>query len=186
MANTNIVTIRGYSTAEHDLSSRDPPSIYAWIEQALAPGFSFNFPSLGALLSSSKDLQIDCAHFFPRTTAISKYLVALRACDLPSEKQVEAIVEAGISRRMLDTLPEAVRTIMNDAITRCQANPPTTWSKTLLRLVGREDLVLLSDVQRPGPQDSLSNIVSIAYKSMNLCPRPEANRAAELACTHQT
>jgi anaphase-promoting complex subunit 1 len=99
---------------------------------------------------------------------VSKFLVTLRACDLPPEKQVEAISEAGISVRMLDTLPEAVRAMMKDAITKCQANPPTTWSNSFLELVGREDLVLLSKVQRPGPQDMTPNSVSLFYDLLSL------------------
>jgi hypothetical protein len=166
--NGSIVTIRACTTAEHLLSSGDPPSIYAWLEQALAPGFSISFPSLEILLSTSKDLQNACSHFFPRTTALSKYLVTLRACDLTPDKQVEAITEAGITMRVLDSLPEAVRAIMKDAITKCQANPPTTWSNSFLELVGREDLVLLSTAQRPGLQDMTPNSVSLGCQLLTL------------------
>jgi anaphase-promoting complex subunit 1 len=171
IANVHIlVTIRAYSTADHPFASQDPPAIYPWLEQAITPGFSISFPSFEVLLSSSsKDLQKACSQYYPRTTAVSKYLVTLRACDLAPEKQVEALAEAGISIRMLETFPEAVLAIMKDGVVKCQANPPTTWTSSFLELVGREDLVLLARGQRLGPQEVVPAVVRSSSLMFMLC-----------------
>jgi anaphase-promoting complex subunit 1 len=53
---------------------------------------------------------------------------------------VEALFIAGVDLLMLETLPEALRAPFQEAIVQCQNEPPTSWSKDLLALVGREDV----------------------------------------------
>ncbi|KAI1492285.1 hypothetical protein F5X96DRAFT_627556 [Biscogniauxia mediterranea] len=53
---------------------------------------------------------------------------------------VEAIYESGISRVILESLPESVLVPLQDAISRCQASPPPTWSREMLELVNRNDI----------------------------------------------
>lgn len=70
--------------------------------------------------------------------------------DWCSTQFVEALSSAGIDILVLDTLPEAVLAPLQEAIVECQTAPPTTWSKRLLAIVGREDVnMLLSPGQRP-------------------------------------
>lgn len=145
------------------MSARGPPSIYAWLEQALSPSYHVPFPSLDTVLqqTSSQTLKRASAYFFPRTTAIKKYLVTLHALELPPDKQVEAVVKAGISAQTLETFPEAVFGIINDSIMKCQSSPPTTWTSNLLQLVGREDLMLLAQSSLGGSSTMSGNSVSL-------------------------
>ena len=59
-----------------------------------------------------------------------------------AESQVEAMVKSGITMRMLSNFPEALLAILSEPIVQCQAEPPTSWSSTLLEYVSREDLDL--------------------------------------------
>jgi hypothetical protein len=97
----------------------------------------------------SPHLQEACEALFPRITAISKYLLVLHAPDLTPQKQVEAVSEAAISPRMLETLPDSVIAMLKDAIAQCQVAPPTTWVSKPLALIDRGDLTLLASGRQP-------------------------------------
>lgn len=70
---------------------------------------------------------------------------------------VEAMHAAGITKRVLETLPEAILTPLRDAISRCQPRPPASWSKELLHLVGRGDISLILEP----PKKSRSNVTDV-------------------------
>lgn len=137
------------------MASQEPPSFYAWLERAVLPGFGVPFASLDVVLNIplSPHLQAVCERSFPRTTSISKYLLVLHAPNLAPDKQVEAISEAGISTRLLETFPDAIVAVLKDAIVQCQATPPTIWSSVSLDLIGREDLALLASGKKPRPRE---------------------------------
>lgn len=56
---------------------------------------------------------------------------------------VPAMIEAGINMSILETLPEAIASRLRRFILESRTNPPTTWSKELLDLAGRQDLSML-------------------------------------------
>ncbi|KAK6592602.1 20s cyclosome subunit (apc1) [Botrytis cinerea] len=56
---------------------------------------------------------------------------------------VEALSASGVDSLFLETLPEAILAPLQEAIVECQSEPPTTWSRELLALVGREDVTML-------------------------------------------
>jgi anaphase-promoting complex subunit 1 len=53
---------------------------------------------------------------------------------------VVAMHECGFNPQVLETLPEAVLTPLQDMISICQPNPPPSWPKELLALVSRTDM----------------------------------------------
>ncbi|KAF2800814.1 negative regulator of mitosis [Melanomma pulvis-pyrius CBS 109.77] len=125
-----------------------PPSILEWISTMLRSRSFLPFPTLEMLIRKSKasphsSVNIDevISGVTPRTVALHKFFQEIDHRS-NSRKTVELIERCGISSRMLATLPEAARAPLMEAITRCQANPPTTWSSSLLKLVQREDLDL--------------------------------------------
>lgn len=58
-------------------------------------------------------------------------------------QMVEAMQECGFNSYVLETLPEAVLTPLQDAISLCQPHPPSDWSTDLLDLVKRGDISLI-------------------------------------------
>ena len=85
----------------------------------------------------------------PRTLVFVKFFQSMRD-DWTSAQFVEALSSAGMDAYLLETLPEAVLAPLEEAVLQCQTEPPTTWSKDLLAMVGREDVtMLLSPGQRP-------------------------------------
>lgn len=62
---------------------------------------------------------------------------------------VEAIHKAGITLKVMETLPEALLVPVRDAIARCQPHPPTTWTSELFELVNRSDMNLILTSTKP-------------------------------------
>ncbi|EEY17322.1 PC_rep repeat-containing protein [Verticillium alfalfae VaMs.102] len=78
----------------------------------------------------------------PRTHMFKRFFSKLRARN-DAVGLVEAMYSSGIDVRMLETLPEAILTPLRDAMANCQARPPSSWSKDMLKLVGRSDITLM-------------------------------------------
>ncbi|KAI4608689.1 hypothetical protein J4E80_008894 [Alternaria sp. BMP 0032] len=125
-----------------------PPSIMEWISTVTGSQHYAPFPTLAMLIRKSKasphsSINIDeiIAGVTPRTVALHRFFRDIDPASSP-KKVVELIRTCNISPELLATLPEAAKAPLMEAITRCQASPPTTWSSSLLRLVQREDLDL--------------------------------------------
>ncbi|KAL1800322.1 hypothetical protein ACET3X_000664 [Alternaria dauci] len=123
-----------------------PPSILEWLGTVTGSQHYAPFPTLAMLIRKSKasphsSINIDeiMAGVTPRTVALHRFFRDIDPTSNP-KKIVELIKACDISPDMLATLPEAAKAPLMEAITRCQANPPTTWSSSLLRLIQREDL----------------------------------------------
>ena len=129
------------------------PAIYDWIEQSLLNSRPSPFMTLPQLARTqyAMSLQQDTRwrDLTPRTLLFSD-VFASKQDDWSSSHFVEALVSAGMDSLLLETLPEAVLAPFREAIAHCQSEPPTTWSKRLLAIVGREDVnMLLTPGQRP-------------------------------------
>lgn len=125
-----------------------PPSVLEWISTVAGERTYVPSPTLATLIRKSKasphsSVNIDevISSVTPRTVALQTFFRDFDA-GAGSRKAVELIEKCGLNAQMLSTLPEAAQAPLMEAITRCQANPPATWSGSLLRLVGREDLDL--------------------------------------------
>ncbi|ORY15870.1 hypothetical protein BCR34DRAFT_477125 [Clohesyomyces aquaticus] len=136
------------TTRLHSQPWETPPSILEWISTILRSQSYVPFPTLAVLIRKSKasphsSVNIDevISGVTPRTMVLDKVFQSVHQFSTPY-KAVELIERCGIRSRILTTLPEAARAPMMEAITKCQANPPTTWSSSLLKLVQREDLDL--------------------------------------------
>ncbi|CAI4215559.1 unnamed protein product [Parascedosporium putredinis] len=60
-----------------------------------------------------------------------------------ASETVEAIHRAGITTKVIESLPESLLVPIRDAISRCQPHPPNTWPAELLDLVNRSDMNLV-------------------------------------------
>lgn len=127
--------------------------ILTWIQGHLATGRGTEFPTLPSLyatatgdtLSGSLRKQL-WASLTPRIAMFEK-LFARLASSVSRFEAVVAMHECGFTPQVLETLPEAVVTPLQDIISICQPNPPLSWSKALLELVSRTDMTA---VLRPG------------------------------------
>ncbi|PVI06975.1 negative regulator of mitosis [Periconia macrospinosa] len=138
----------------------NPPSILEWLSTVSGVHTYTPFPTLATLIRKSKasphsSVNIDeiVSAVTPRTVALQWYF---RDVDytLNPRKAVELIEKVGITTQILATLPEAAQAPLMEFITRCQANPPATWSSSLLRLVQREDLDLTLTSGHDATQDT--------------------------------
>ncbi|KAJ4384788.1 Anaphase-promoting complex subunit 1 [Didymella sp. IMI 355093] len=127
-------------------SDAPPPSVLDWLSTVVGPQRYAPFPTLAMLIMKSKasphsSINIDeiIADVTPRTMALHAFFRDIDPAFSP-RKVVELIKTCGISTDTIATLPEAAKAPLMEAITRCQASPPTTWSSSLLQLVQREDL----------------------------------------------
>ncbi|TVY17794.1 Negative regulator of mitosis [Lachnellula arida] len=132
------------------------PSIYQWIEICLTTQSKMTFLTLPELIATRTSEQIKNAFEFdhwirltPRTLLFAQFFASMQPGWSPAQF-VEALAAAGMDRLLLETLPEAVLAPLQEAVVQCQTEPPTTWSKDLLAIVGREDVnILLTPGQRP-------------------------------------
>lgn len=142
-----------------DLSIPEPfgcPGIYSWIQTCLTTKSSTQFVTLPELVNNRSTASISYtqdleywSRLTPRTLLFAKFFSSIRS-DWSAAQFVEKLSAAGMDLLLLETLPEAVLAPLQEAIVECQTEPPTTWSKDLLSIVGREDVnMLLSPSQRP-------------------------------------
>ncbi|CCF44508.1 PC_repeat-containing protein [Colletotrichum higginsianum] len=123
--------------------------IFHWIQTCLATGQYHPFLTL-ANLYHSQPVKAEQDHLkdsrwtpvTPRTFMFKRFFEKLTPKGSPAS-MVEAMHSAGISSRVLETLPEAVLTPLKDSISRCQARPPASWPKDLLELVNRGDMSMI-------------------------------------------
>jgi len=131
------------------------PSIYDWIQNCLATNRLIPFMTLPEMVATrspassrnANDLS-QWSRLTPRTLMLERFFSAMRSNWSPAQF-VEALFAAGVDLFVLETLPEAVLAPFQEAIVQCQNEPPTSWSKELLAIVGREDVnTLLTPGQR--------------------------------------
>jgi anaphase-promoting complex subunit 1 len=132
----------------HSQPWNTPPSVLEWLSTVVGSQHYAPFPTLAVLIRKSKasphsSINIDeiIASVTPRTVALHRFFRDLDPTSSP-RKVVELMETCGIDAKVMNALPEAAKAPLMEAIIRCQANPPTTWSSSLLRLVQREDLDL--------------------------------------------
>ncbi|ROV88159.1 hypothetical protein VSDG_09294 [Cytospora chrysosperma] len=146
---------------DHDLSTLDIPdpprliSVYDWIQSQLAGDKSIQFPTLADVYAvvtrrsvSKKDACRRWSPVMPRTLMFATFFSSVR----PTTNHVEVVElmdRCGFTVDILETLPEAVLTPLKDAISMCQARPPTAWSRKLLSLVHRSDIATMLKRHRP-------------------------------------
>ncbi|RDW84956.1 putative APC1-subunit of anaphase-promoting complex [Coleophoma cylindrospora] len=143
----------------------DCPTIYQWVQtclltKSLAPFLTLAELAASRSSASSKsiwDLE-QWEDLTPRTLLFVKFFASMKANWSPVQF-VEALSSAGISVDFLETLPEAILLPLREAIAQCRKEPPTTWNKELLTLVGREDV---NTLLTPGHQPRQNNTTLLA------------------------
>ncbi|KAI9707673.1 MAG: Anaphase-promoting complex subunit 1 [Candelina mexicana] len=133
-----------------------PPSIYDWIERSLNSHDQPSFLSLLDIVSPRASRTVhkhqispqpprrgSLANLTPRTFQLTSLFTRLHGKFQPSDQSIEEMIQEGVSKRILETLPEGVVAPMREAIRRSQADPPTTWADRNLDLIGRDDLSML-------------------------------------------
>ncbi|KAF2466718.1 uncharacterized protein BDR25DRAFT_376848 [Lindgomyces ingoldianus] len=169
------------STRLHSQPWEAPPSILEWVSSVLRSQSYVPFPTLAILIRKSKasphsSVNIDeiISGVTPRTMALDKFFQDIHQLSNP-RKAVELIERCGITSRMLATLPESARAPLMEVITKCQGNPPTTWSSSLLRLIQREDLDLslkpTNEFTHDVQQNQSTSLMSIPLSMYSGAPR---------------
>jgi anaphase-promoting complex subunit 1 len=106
----------------------------------------------------------------PRTKQICQIYASIVTPGFTHVDAVELMVKLNITEFVLDTLPEGIQLPLREALLRCQEQPPTTWSATELKLVGRDDLAMLTGelAKRdfrwapPPPKEPPKDVVTVA------------------------
>ncbi|KAL5323485.1 hypothetical protein ACEPPN_008022 [Leptodophora sp. 'Broadleaf-Isolate-01'] len=153
------------------------PAVYDWIQACLRTRGLKPFITLPELVATrlpsatSASNRDQWSQLTPRTLLFERLFSAMQS-NWSAQQMVEELSSAGADQLVLDTLPEAVLAPLQEAIVKSQAEPPATWSKELLTLVGREDVgMLLTPGQRPRQ-----------VQSTLLAPTHEANLDIHAVC----
>ncbi|POS73766.1 hypothetical protein DHEL01_v207839 [Diaporthe helianthi] len=145
----------------HDLSNFGlpgpprPVGVYDWIQSQMAGDKSTALPTLADVYSAVTLRQVSAESAYrrwssvmPRTFLLKKFL-ALFSPSTSHVEVVELMHRCGFTTDVLETLPEAVLAPLKDAISMCQARPPSTWPEELLALVHRTDVATVLKRHRP-------------------------------------
>ncbi|KAK3054886.1 Anaphase-promoting complex subunit 1 [Extremus antarcticus] len=123
----------------------EPVGVYHWFEHAMNVQSKERYPTLEVIAMldrpMSKPKQEAAVHMTERIAALSDVLEATSGLTASSVITVELMARYGIDSAMVETLPGAIAAPFKDAIMKCERDPPTSWSSSLLALVGREDLI---------------------------------------------
>ncbi|KAK3904354.1 hypothetical protein C8A05DRAFT_13763 [Staphylotrichum tortipilum] len=127
----------------------EPPSEYCvltWIQGHIAMSHGSEYPTLSDLYATAtRDgfggrLRTQLWEALtPRTAMFEKLFARIESTTNPFEVVV-AMHECGFTPQVLETLPEAVLTPLQDVISLCQPNPPPSWPHAVLALVNRTDM----------------------------------------------
>jgi anaphase-promoting complex subunit 1 len=130
-----------------------PPSIYEWLCSCLTREEQGSFMTLSDILPSSSPGPLEIAtkavigQLTPRLAILPELYTFVAAPNRDPGEAVQFMIEHGIEASMLETIPEGILLPLRDAIAGCQDAPPTTWGKKELKLVGRDDLIMLLSYQ---------------------------------------
>ncbi|KAL4953349.1 negative regulator of mitosis [Aspergillus filifer] len=134
-----------------------PPSIFAFLEKTWS-GEPKTFWSLLNLVHSEEyprrgKLWQWCYTLTPRTLSLDGFVDQMRDCTTVFER-IELLHHWGLTRNVLETLPEGVSTPLYEAILQSQTHASTLWSPSLLGLIDRDDLSISMshlNTSRPPP-----------------------------------
>ncbi|KAL2753222.1 hypothetical protein ACRALDRAFT_2110276 [Sodiomyces alcalophilus JCM 7366] len=161
------IELPGLSLPEPSALSSD---VIEWIRSCLTTGDRSPFPTLRSLYyASAPTLGHEHQHDLRWDPITPRTLMFIKFFDKTGPRSdavsmVEAMHAAGITKRVLETLPEAILTPLRDVISRCQPRPPAYWSKELLHLVDRGDISLIVETRRK-PRSNLSDILAPTHNA---------------------
>jgi anaphase-promoting complex subunit 1 len=98
----------------------------------------------------------------PRTLMLKRFLATFTH-SMSHAQIVELMYGCGFTAEVLETLPEAVLVPLKDAISMCQARPPSNWFPELLALVHRSDIATV--LKRHHTQTSPVNVAPPSHNA---------------------
>ena len=129
----------------------EPPSILRFLENVNLDAEVVPFISLLDLVSPANEFSMSkkvaeasariLMDLTPRTLAITTLLC--RNVRRPVDARVTEMASWGLNLSILETLPESVAVFFRAALSRCQAQPSTTWDRKVLETLGRDDIAML-------------------------------------------
>ena len=175
-----------------------PPSILQFIETTILGTNPRRFVTLLDLLGETEVndtflpanaiLAEVLINLTPRTVLITNLLTS--CFPLTMIGRVRAMSSRGLEISMLETLPESVALPFRAAISCCQAQPELALDRSILNLIGRDDLNLLGDETgnirfqgRPvttAPSDTLRDIHTICNSTLEIETIGAYDSAAEV------
>lgn len=157
------------------------PAIFSWIQTCMTAKTLAPFMTLPEIVNNrspvstryTRDLNY-WSRLTPRTLLFAKFFSLMRS-NWSAIQFVEGLSAAGMDVLLMETLPESILAPLQEAIIECQTNPPTTWSKDLLAIVGREDVnMLLSPGLHPRHTLSMLLVHSHPQSALVSANRPQA------------
>ncbi|KAK5132980.1 hypothetical protein LTR08_008343 [Meristemomyces frigidus] len=169
--------VRSTPTLSTHLPLMDEPiGAFQWFEHALQQHSTEAYPSLAVIAGLDSRAPVSTGFYSmarsltPRLCALSDMLAATSGLSVSPTTLVEQMQMHQIDSDVLETLPEAIAAPFQEAISRCEPEPPTSWPSTLLQLVGREDLQMDATSQKPA---ALHLVVHPARDLQTVCHTPD-------------
>lgn len=129
----------------------EPPSILKYIEEARLGLSNTTFTTLQDICHDKSPADNKTAAYnsllvrqlTPRTSLI---LQLLDAQQMTPAGFVTTMSACGVNMSILDSLPEGVAAPLRASIATCQADPVSTWTPSVLKMLDREDVGILENL----------------------------------------
>jgi anaphase-promoting complex subunit 1 len=136
------VVISGLEVAKAQSPWDTPSCIYSWIEECLNSGVPSTFPLISnARIEGPASHKLIDQYALPRTVALTNCISKRYEAGFNEPLVVETMLQNSMNTNMIETLPEAIATILRSTLQAAMKRPSTTWPAPLLQLVRREDLL---------------------------------------------
>ena len=125
----------------------EPPSIFEHVEKVDMGSADALFMTLLDLSPVPRYSDRDLITNAPILKVITpRTALLLKLLEVRNKNGMDSIVDitaSGLSIAMLETFPEGIAAPLRSAISSCQVNPVTTWPRSVLALLDRDDIAML-------------------------------------------
>ncbi|KAH8886958.1 hypothetical protein GQ53DRAFT_796478 [Thozetella sp. PMI_491] len=156
------------------------PSMFDWIQERLTKESSAAFLEMEDVfslavgqISTNSPRRAVWQSLTPRTSMFVRLFSILQPA-YGYAGLVVAMHESGFTPKILETLPEAILAPLQDAISMSQPQPPSSWSKALLQLVNRPDIISILKASK----------TSLGYGPVMTIPDHVAKWDFQMLCQH--
>ncbi|MCJ1477120.1 Anaphase-promoting complex subunit 1 [Lambiella insularis] len=147
----------------------EPPSIFSHVEQTRLGVKHTKFITLLDIITEQpssndgKEFQLRMlTELSPRTMMVSDLL---NSKPQHIAEHLGSLVASGLNLSVLDSFPEGIAAPLRASISACQADPVTTWSRSVLAMIDREEIVNLEQPDQVS-KPQIKHAASHAHESL--------------------
>ncbi|KAL1953463.1 hypothetical protein VTO42DRAFT_2801 [Malbranchea cinnamomea] len=141
-----------------------PPSIFAYVESSTQQKHA-SFLTIIDIVSPSSDSKSQRGRLWEQALNLTPITLALIGfiSELGQQRAVaertKLLLRWGLTPAVIDALPDGINASLHETVARCQIDPPSSCTASLLELVDRDDLYMSIKSEHPTPPPSWPQFV---------------------------